>query len=352
MTSRRGFIQSLAALAAPPLPTGWLRYADPATEGEVFRITDPKVASIMPPLPARAIARRGNLLLFAQKLESQWTPMAMELGKGVSRALASPQGLIPASLSISSDDRNALYFTDDGLESTSLSGTRSQILYSAREGWKPVSAVAPSEDGTALWFIESDGKTWALRRLRAHKWAAETMYESSTPLSHPVPNPRRAQVLCLGGSGELFTVTFDAKANRIEAQGRVIDCGWSPDGNEIEYLLEPSEPGRLVELRERSLDERTDKLLAKTSQFSCFARNANSTVFVGASRNKASANVLLLLRKTRREFTLCEHKSSEPAQVNCRFTPDSQKVIFQTDRDGAPAIHLVNVDKLVEKTES
>lgn len=352
MTSRRGFICSLAAFAAPPVPPGWLRYADPATEGEVFRITDLRLESLMPALPARAITRRGNILLFAQKLDGRWTPMVMDLSRGVSRGIAEPAGLEPESLSISADDRNALYFSQEGLESASLGGQRTQLLYKVRERWKPVTAVAPSEDGTALWFIESDGSTWALRRLRAPRWAADTIHESSVALSHPVPNPRRAQVICLGGKGELLAVTFDGKAARIDAEGRVIDAGWSPDGNSIEYLLEPSEPGRLVELRERSLDERTDKLIAKTSQFACFARNANSTVFVGASRNKASANVLLLLRKTRREFTLCEHKANDASRVNCRFTPDSQKVIFQTDRDGAPAIYLVNVEKLVEKTES
>ena len=352
MTSRRGFIQHLAALAAPPLPLGWLRYADPATEGEVFRVTDPKTGSILPALPARAITRRSNLLLFAQQLEGRWAPAVMDLNKGGIRVIATPEGLAPGSLSISADDRNALYFSGEGLESSSLGGGRSQLLYKLRDGWKPVSAVAPTMDGTALWFVESDGKTWALRRLRAPRWIADTIHEAAAALSHPDPNPRRAQVICLGAGGELFSVTFDGKPNRVETQGRVIDAGWSPDGNSIEYLLDPAEPGRLVELRERALDERTDKLIAKTSQFACFARNANSSVFVGASRSKASANILLLLRKTRREFTLCEHGASDPAQVNCRFTPDSQKVIFQTDRDGGPAIYLVNVEKLVERTES
>lgn len=343
----------MAGMAAPPVPTGWLRYADPATEGEVFRLTDPRIESWMPALPARAVTRRGNRLLFAQKSESGWQAWVMDLSKGGARALGMTSGLIPASLSLSADDRNALCFCGHGLEAANLQRTGWRTLYRLREGWKPASAIAPSEDGTGLWFVETDGRRWVLQRLKAPKWTVETIVESASAILAPVPNPRRAQVLYRSEEGELFTATFDGRSARAETPpGRVLEAGWSPGGNEIEYLFEPAEAGRLVEIRERSVDERTDKLIAKTSQFAGFARNANATVFVGASRNKASANVLLLLRKTRREFTLCEHKAQNPSQVNARFTPDSQRILFQTDRDGAPAIYMVNVERLVEKTET
>jgi oligogalacturonide lyase len=343
----------MGAWAAPPVPAGWLRYADPSTEGEVFRLTDPRIESWMPALPARAVSRRVNTLLFAQKLDGRWQPCTMDLSRGGVNPVAAPDAMDPQSLTLSADDRSALYFTAEGLESANIGRQRTQIIYRFREGWKAASAVVPSEDGMSLWFVESASSTWALRRLRAPKWAAETVVESASAIHDPAPNPRRAQILYRREGGGLSTATFDGKSTPSDTPpGRVIEAGWSPDGNEIEYLLEPAEPGRLVELRERSLDERTDKLIAKTSQFAGFARNGNASVFVGASRNKASATVLLLLRRTRREFTLCEHKAKDPTRVNARFTPDSQKVLFQTDRDGNAAIYLVNVEKLVEKTES
>jgi oligogalacturonide lyase len=62
--------------------------------------------------------------------------------------------------------------------------------------------------------------------------------------------------------------------------------------------------------------------------------------------------VLLLLRVTRREFTLCEHKAANPETVAPVFSPDSRHVFFQSDRDGRPAIYSVHVDKLVEPTEA
>ena len=92
--------------------------------------------------------------------------------------------------------------------------------------------------------------------------------------------------------------------------------------------------------------------MARTSQFAAFGRNPNATVFVGASMSKASPMVLVLLRSTRREFTLCEHRASNPDIVCPRFTPNSQRLIFESDRHGKRALYMLNVEKLIEKTDS
>jgi oligogalacturonide lyase len=73
-------------------------------------------------------------------------------------------------------------------------------------------------------------------------------------------------------------------------------------------------------------------------------------VFAGASRSRASAYVLILLRVTRRELTLCEHKASDPAMVNPVFSPDSQRIVFVSDRHGKPALYQVRVNRFVEET--
>jgi len=48
---------------------------------------------------------------------------------------------------------------------------------------------------------------------------------------------------------------------------------------------------------------------------------------------------------------LCEHKASRPEQTCPIFSPDSQRIYFQSDREGKPALYCVHVEKLVEKTE-
>jgi oligogalacturonide lyase len=62
--------------------------------------------------------------------------------------------------------------------------------------------------------------------------------------------------------------------------------------------------------------------------------------------------VLILLRLTRRELTLCEHKASQPALCAPQFSPDSQRIYFQSDRDGKPALYCIHVERLVEKTDA
>jgi oligogalacturonide lyase len=62
--------------------------------------------------------------------------------------------------------------------------------------------------------------------------------------------------------------------------------------------------------------------------------------------------VLLLLRVTQRERTLCEHKASHPEMVSPRFAPDAQRIYFQSDRHGKPALYSMHVEHLVEKIGS
>jgi oligogalacturonide lyase len=57
-----------------------------------------------------------------------------------------------------------------------------------------------------------------------------------------------------------------------------------------------------------------------------------------------------MLRSVRRELTIAEHKASDANAVHVVFTPDSQRIFFQSDRQGKPAIYSMNVDRLVEKT--
>ncbi|MBL8293238.1 MAG: PD40 domain-containing protein, partial [Bryobacterales bacterium] len=91
--------------------------------------------------------------------------------------------------------------------------------------------------------------------------------------------------------------------------------------------------------------------VAATSQYAQFSPNGDASVFVGVSGSKAQPHVLLLLRSVRRELTLCEHKSSTAAEAAPVFSPDSQRIFFQSDRHGKPAIYFMAIERLVEKTE-
>jgi oligogalacturonide lyase len=61
--------------------------------------------------------------------------------------------------------------------------------------------------------------------------------------------------------------------------------------------------------------------------------------------------VLIVVRLSHSERTLCEHKASQPENATIFFAPDSQRIYFQSDREGKPAIYCLHVERLVEKTD-
>jgi oligogalacturonide lyase len=215
------------------------------------------------------------------------------------------------------------------------------------------SSLAPTEDGTALWFAVNAGDC-ALMRLRlGSKSDAEQVLRHDAAILEPAPNPRRALVAWRCGDGSAWLCEQDGgKKRRLDVPpGRVLQVLWSADGNSVLYLHDPGVQGEAISIREQEVDSRADRLVAKTSQFACFARNANATVFAGASRSKASPYALLLLRLTRRELTLCEHRSRDASASAIAFSPDSQRLLFQGDKEGQPAVYSIKLERLVEKTE-
>jgi oligogalacturonide lyase len=49
-------------------------------------------------------------------------------------------------------------------------------------------------------------------------------------------------------------------------------------------------------------------------------------------------------------MVLCEHRSKNPEAVSPAFSPNSQRVYFQSEREGNYCLYSVNVEPLVEKT--
>jgi oligogalacturonide lyase len=175
--------------------------------------------------------------------------------------------------------------------------------------------------------------------------------EAERKIDLVMARPRHAQLLCRQ-DGALWLVNTDGtgKKQLSLASGTTGEALWSPTGRTLLYLHIPDDPKQLITLRENSPDDSTDQLISRTSQFGAFAPNADASVFAGASRSKASSYILILLRVTKRELTLCEHKASDPSIVSVVFTPDSHSILFVTDRHGKPAIYRVPVEKFVEET--
>ncbi len=336
------------------LPAVSRRYADATTDLDVFRLTDPAYDSTLPAYYNRAIARNSAALLFASGRAGAPQAFRMDLKTAQWRQLTDTEELDGTSLTFTPDNRSFAWFAGRSLWLSPFSSLRDRKLYEVAEGWERAPGMSIGPDGTHALFAERKGEGSRLLLLPLLRGPAATVTEAPFVMSHPIARPARAQILFRQEDQALWLVDADGRnKRRLQlAPGRVGPANWAADGRSLFYLNFPEDPAQLNNIREHTPDTSTDKLIAKTSQYAHFGFNRDNSVFVGASRNHGSPDILLLLRVTRRELTLCEHKSSQPAETAPRFSPDSQRVYFQSDRDGKSAIYDIHVDELVAKTDA
>ena len=339
---------------ATGIPPEWHRYADQTTELEVYRLTDPAHESRLPAYYNRPIARNSAWLLFSNDRGGSPQAFRMDLKNGEMRQWTHVEDLDPTSLTLLPDNRGFCYFAGRSLQVVALATLRARELYQIPDDWERTPGMSVRPDGTHAIFGERNGSRSRLRMVSLVQGVARTVLEAPSAITDPIARPTRAQILYRQGDQALWLVNSDGQQNRQLklADGRVGPANWAPDGKTILYLNFPADSSQLNAIRECVPDANTDKLVAKTSQFVHFGFNRDTSVFVGASRNGGSPTVLIMLRITRRELTICEHRASHPEAVAPIFAPDSQRIYFQSDRDGKPAIYCVHVERLVEKTES
>jgi oligogalacturonide lyase len=328
-------------------------YADGATESQVYRLTDPSYTSTLPAAYNRVISRNSGQMLFCCDRTGSPQAFRMDLKSGETHQLTDRKDLDGASLALLPDSRSFCYFAERTLYLENLSTLKDRAIYTIPEGWERCPGLNIGADGAHAVFGEQRGEGSRLRSVALLQGAARTILETPFPLSDSMERPLRAQILYREKGKGLWLVNADGKQNRELklAAGETGPAYWAADGKTLLYLNFPQDTTQLNAIHEYTPDADTDKLVAKTSQYAHFGCNRDTSVFVGASRNVASPTVLIMLRLTRRELTLCEHRARHPETVAPRFSPDAQRIYFQSDLHGKPALYSVHVERLVEKIE-
>jgi len=273
----------------------------------------------------------------------------LDLKSGDSHQVTEAAALDAGTIALSADERSIYYFDGAGLFESSIGNLRKRELHSVPDGVTR-GGMTLAMDGSILFVESQGGKSRIMRALRT---GVSTVVQSDVPVEVLMARPRHPQLLYRTGDG-LWLVNLDGSGrNQLRLEpGQTGEVLWTQTGRTLLYLHIPEEPKQLITLRENDPAEKTDRQLARTSQFESVAPNGDASVFVGASRSRASAYVLLLLRVTRRELTLCEHRASDPTLVLPIFSPDSQSVFFASDRHGKQALYRVRIEKFVEETSA
>jgi oligogalacturonide lyase len=358
---RRLFLASLAATYAAEttakgrtFPSVAVRYPDPATEFTIVRLTDPQFSSALPAPGNRGATSRQ--LLYASDFTGAWQAFRMDLKSKESRQLTEAEHLDPASLALLQNEKGFWHFDGPRLIETTSSGFKTREIHRIPEGFEKLPGASYSDDAQYAAWVEKNASTHRLQLLHIPQGTAVTLLESPDKLSDPLLRPHGTSLI-YRNRGDLWSIHFDGQQNTHlpVAEGDTPQAQWTSDGHALEYLNRPSDPKKLTAIREWTPETGTqpghDAQVAPTSQFVRFQANADASVYVGASGSKASPYLLVLIRAARRELTLAEHRASDPALVAPVFSPNSQFVVFISDRHGKPAIYWIAVDKLVAETD-
>ena len=329
------------------------RYPDPLTAIDVYRLTKPEYSTTMTAYFNRGIAHNSGWMLCCSERTGSPQGFRLELKTGEMKQMTQADKLDGTTLTMLPDNRSFCYVAGTSLFVAPAGAAREREIYRIAEGWERAGSISVGPDGTHITLIERKGETSRLRMVALVGGGVRTVIEAPVAISDPIPRPMRAQILYRQGEDAVWMINMDGTQNRRLklAAGGVGTPNWSTDGRTLLYLNFPDDKTQLNNLREFTPDTNADKMIGKTSQFASFGANRDSSVFVGASRNNASPAVLLFLRAAHSERTLCEHKS-RAEWVSPVFSPDSQRVYFQSDRHGKPAIYCMHVERLVEKTET
>jgi oligogalacturonide lyase len=364
--SRRGFAYSLAAafpsfaycadssVKGRTLPSVAARYFDPATEFLIVRLTDPQFSSVLPSSSNRILTSRA--MLYASNQTGRWEAFRMDLKNRESRQLTDAEGLDVNSLALTPGDKGFWHYDGARLFDTPFGSLKSREVYRTPDGVEKTPGISYAEDGQHAAFVEKSNGQYRLRLLQPTKGSAATILEAPDEIRDVMIRPKHASLFYRIGN-EPRMINFDGQQSKplALAEGENSQAQWSADGHVLLYLNHPASGKRTTTLREFHPDTESgapgEARVGETTQFARFSANNDASVFVGTSGSKAAPYVLLLTRVAKRELTLAEHRASDPAITTPVFSPNSQFILFGSDRHGRPAIYWIAVDKFVADTE-
>ena len=327
-----------------PLAAGseFARFLDPDTETPIVRLTSPASNSFLPAPTNQFISAKERFLVFSSDRTGRNAPFRLDLRSGALTQLANGGDVQPQSLCLDPANRTLSLIEAGVLQEIDLKNKRTRVL---------------TDEVTAFSLGSSSTDSVVVKKSRLYRLGNDT-----TTLAEDVAGPCAIRP---GSSGCLFSrriseeelqfwyvpLNDPQKKATMLAKGRISSPRWSPDGRSLLFLRETRADNVFRSAIYEVFPETcTEQLVSGTSQFASFAPNADGSVFVGASRSKAQPTVILLLRASKRELTLCEHGSKDAASVSPVFSPDSRRVYFGSNREGKWELYSVNVESLIEST--
>jgi oligogalacturonide lyase len=302
-------------------------------------LTSPASAALLPLPENRFVSIKDRFVVISSNRSGAFAPYQVDLRSGLVRQLTDTAKLRPRSLMLDATERNLLFLDGTDLRVYSFGSKRVRTLSEGVDGFTMGNDFRPDNKA-------EPGNLVVLRGDKVQNLRGDVI--ASDGFTSCLLSPDNSTVLLQRGAGtdvEFLFAGSRAAGSGVKslAKGPISNPFWTADSQAIAYLRE-------FEIRQVSVPDGHDELIAKTTMFAAFAPNRDGSVFVGASRSKAQPSVVIMVRSGRSELVLCGHRATDAAAVTPVFSPDSRRVYFQSDWQGNSAIFSVNTETIVEST--
>ena len=378
-----------------------VKFSDPLTERQVWRLTDPAVLHHLPHYHNRSIARNNGFVLVASEISGERQIFELRIeDSGRGSAPSSPArmtqltegpGVHAYSATLGPRDRWFYLLQGDTLKQIEIRNRKERRIHTAPAGWRLTGHLSAGDEGRYVALVEMRAADWVsgfeqqyekrprcrLRVVESRTGKNWLAMETDNWLAHPQFHPRGSTIL-YSHEGPWHKV--DGRLRAVGSHGenprslRPREAGeglghefWGVDDDQayhVYYVFYPDETGRGATVRRLVEASGKEEVISRCTSFGWLQGNDDSSVIVGASRSLAGPNIYLLFTHLKRELTVCEHASSSKpypvagTDVQDRtgawpepvFSHDSQWIYFTSDKEGKPAIYRMNVADLVEQT--
>jgi oligogalacturonide lyase len=406
--TRRAFLAASTPMLAKEVRAGkgarfqapMVKFADPLTERQMWRLTDPTVLHHLPHYHHHFISRNNESLLVTSEISGERQIFELrveEAGKGSAQTatgrmtqLTEGPGVHPYSATLGTRDRWIYFLQGDTLKQVEIRNGKERKIYTAPAGWRLTGHLSAADQGTYVALIEMRAGDWVsgfeqqfekrprcrLRVVESRSGRNWIAVETDNWLANPQFRPAGTAILYSYEGpwhkvdGRLHLVGLNGENPRslrpregAEGLGHEF---WGADEDQsyfIYYVFYPDETGRGATVRRIAENSDKEEVVSRCTSFGWLQGNDDSSVIVGASRSLAGPNIYLLFTHLKRELTVCEHAtSSKPYPIAGAdaqdpsvawpepvFSHDSQWIYFTSDKEGKPAIYRMNVADLVEQ---
>jgi hypothetical protein len=131
-----------------------VKFLDPLTEREMFRLTDPKILHHLPHYHNRYISKRDTFMLVASERTGTRQIYRINLPDGDAEQLTEGNDVHPYSPFLAPNDRSFFLLQGNSLKEVSSGNGREKTIYRTPQGWRMTGNLALSSDGDLAALIE------------------------------------------------------------------------------------------------------------------------------------------------------------------------------------------------------